>query len=107
MLPVPMTADLQSVASSVAHEILERAYGLRDVQLAPLGGEQLNLLVELPSEQQYVLKVHSPDHDHVARLEMAATAHVGARLQGTDISVPSPVAALDGRSIVHAVTSAG
>ena len=93
-----------SEALELARELLSRAYNLTG-DLTPLGGENLNLLVELPSEQRYVLKIQSRDHDDVSRLEMAVTGHLSARLR--HISVPRPIPSLSGDLIVHADAPTG
>jgi 4-aminobutyrate aminotransferase-like enzyme/Ser/Thr protein kinase RdoA (MazF antagonist) len=97
-------ARMISEAQELARDLLSRAYNLSG-DVTPLGGENLNLLVEVPSEQRYVLKIQSREHDDLSRLEMAATGHLSERLR--EISVPRAVPSLGGDLIVHAETSSG
>jgi Ser/Thr protein kinase RdoA (MazF antagonist) len=95
-----MTAEILEVA----RDLLARCYGVEG-DVTPLGGENVNLLVELPSDQRYVLKIQSPERDTLSRLEMAAAGHVGPRLP--DLGFPRAIPSRDGELIVRAETTAG
>ena len=87
----------------IARELLAQAYGLKG-DLTRLGGENLNLLVDVPSGDRYVLKIQSREHDALSQLELSASAHV-ARLM-PDLATPRAIPDTAGDAVVHAETPA-